>query len=195
MLDGQQRITSLYAVRKGVRVNKEGEEIDYRQISINLALDPETTDQKIVTVNAPQGVPYISVHRLINGSIADLFQEYNEADLIQKIDIYRKRLTGYDFSTIFITDCPIDIACEVFSRINTGGTPLETFEIVVAKTYDPDRNFDLADEYEKLIDSNAREKDLEDAKFETIPASTVLQSIAAHLAGKFEAKTFSVEKS
>lgn len=184
VLDGQQRITSLYAVRKGISITKEGEEIDYRQIAINLSLDPESTGDKIVTMEPPENAPFITVHKLLNGSIAELFSEYNAPDLIQKIDIYRKRLTGYDFSTIYITDCPIEIACEVFSRINTGGTELKTFEIVVAKTYDPTRNFDLAEEYEKLIDSNGKEKDLEDADYETIPESTVLQSISACLCGQ-----------
>ena len=37
VLDGQQRITSLYAIRKGIRITKEGNEIDYQDISINLA--------------------------------------------------------------------------------------------------------------------------------------------------------------
>jgi Protein of unknown function DUF262 len=188
VLDGQQRITSLYAVRKGVCITKDSEEIDYRQIAINLALDPETTSDKIVTVEPPQGVPYITAHKLLNASIAELFSEYNAPDLIQKIDIYRKRLTGYDFSTIYITDCPIEIACEVFSRINTGGTELKPFEIVVAKTYDPSRDFDLANEYDKLIDSDGKEKDLEDADYETIPESTVLQSISACLCGQVRTK-------
>jgi len=72
----------------------------------------------------------------------------------------------------------------VFTRINTGGTQLTLFEIMVAKTYDQDRKFDLAVEYERLLDSNGEEKDLEDAGYDTIPASTVLQCAAAHISGQ-----------
>ena len=46
------------------------------------------------------------------------------------------RLKVYAFPTIVISDYPIDIACEIFTRINTGGTKLTLFEIMVAKTYD-----------------------------------------------------------
>src|SRR5215207_5294854 len=36
VLDGQQRITSLYAIRKGIRITKDGEIIDYKDIFIDL---------------------------------------------------------------------------------------------------------------------------------------------------------------
>src|SRR5712671_5114978 len=36
ILDGQQRITSLYAIRKGIRITKDGKEIDYKDIFIDL---------------------------------------------------------------------------------------------------------------------------------------------------------------
>jgi uncharacterized protein with ParB-like and HNH nuclease domain len=36
ILDGQQRITTLYAIRKGIRISKDGEEIDYKNIFIDL---------------------------------------------------------------------------------------------------------------------------------------------------------------
>jgi len=176
ILDGQQRITSLYAIRKGVRLTREGEEIDYREIAINLALDPNDSDQ-IVFVDPPEGVETISVHKLLNGTVTEFARDY--LPHLNKIDTYRSRLLGYDFSTVVIEDYPIDIACDVFTRINTGGTELTIFEIMVAKTYDNARNFDLSLEYQNLIDSNGNGKDLEDANFDTIPSSTVLQCVAA----------------
>lgn len=179
VLDGQQRITSLYAVRKGIRITKEGQEIDYKDISINLAYEPDE-DEEIVTMEPPMDVPSIPVYKLLNGDLTELFDEYGRAEL-KKINAYQKRLTGYDFSTIVISEYPIDIACEVFTRINTGGKELTLFEIMVAKTYDQGRNFDLAIEYDWLIDNQGAEKDLEDACFDTIPSSTVLQCISAHL--------------
>lgn len=183
VLDGQQRITSLYAVRKGLRINKEGQEIDYRDISINLGLDPNNDDRQIVTVEPPAKALSISVFKLLNGSIAELAKEYGAGELLDKIDMYKGRLTTYDFSTIVLDNYPIDIVCEVFTRINTGGTELTLFEIMVAKTYEIDR-FDLAQEYVRLINNNGTEKDLEDANFETIPPSTVLQCVAAYLTSK-----------
>lgn len=180
ILDGQQRLTSLYAVHKGLQLIKEGQSIDYKDISIDLscALDD---DELVVASNPRSNGPFISVYKLLTGSLMELVQKYNSEDFIKKIDTYRERLTGYDFSTIVISDYPIDIACEIFTRINTAGTELTLFEIMVAKTYDEERKFDLAREYELLIDSNGTSKDLENADFDTIPSSTMLQCIAADI--------------
>ena len=41
VLDGQQRITSLYAVQKGLIQTLDNKEIDYKDICINLDVDPE----------------------------------------------------------------------------------------------------------------------------------------------------------
>lgn len=178
VLDGQQRITSLYAVRKGIILTKDEQEIDYSQISIDLSVDPDS-DERAVVVDSPEGVPSIPVHKLLNGSVMELVKDY--MDHLEKIEIYRKRLTGYDFSVIVIPDYPIDVACEVFTRINTGGTELTLFEIMIAKTYDVERSFDLSREYELLLDSKDNGKDLEDAHFNTIPSTTVLHCMAAYM--------------
>jgi len=182
VLDGQQRITSLYAIRKGAIITKEGEEINYNDISILLDADPDSDDQ-IVTTEPPEKGAYISAHNLLTSDLTDLMHNY-QVEHIKKIDVYKRRLTTYDFSTIMISNYPLDIACEVFTRINTGGTELTLFEIMVAKTFDIERNFDLSARYEVLIDSNNHGKDLEDADFETLPAITILQCVAACMVGR-----------
>jgi len=180
VLDGQQRITSLYAVRKGAIISKDGIEIDYRDIYINLDIDAEI-DEEVVITEILNDHTCISVHDLLKGSLVELVKKYNNDIHLERIDNYKKRLTGYDFSTIVISDYPIDIACEVFTRINTGGTELTLFEIMVAKTYDQNKKFDLSEKYDYLINNNGDGKDLEDVGFDTIPSSTVLQCISAHL--------------
>lgn len=185
ILDGQQRITSLYAIRKGIRIDREGETIDYKQISINLEQEPSDSDQ-IVYVEPPEGVNSISVHKLLTGKVMEFATDYGP--YLEKIDTYRSRLLGYDFSTVVIEEYPIDIACDVFTRINTGGTELTLFEIMIAKTFDNARGFDLAEKYQNLIDSNGNGKDLEDANFDTIPSATVLQCVAACMVGQIRRK-------
>lgn len=180
VLDGQQRITSLYAIQKGIILTKDSKEIDYKDFSIDLSADPDEEDQ-IVYIEPNGESKFISVYQLLNGSLTEFANEYSEDNYLEKIDIYRNRLLNYDFSTIVIADYPIDIACDIFTRINTGGTQLTLFEIMVAKTFDQKKEFDLAKEYEFLIDNNGVSKDLEDADYDTIPASVILQCISAHL--------------
>ena len=74
VLDGQQRITSLYAVRKGAILTREKKEQDYKRLSINLALDPDD-DEDLVTPEPPDDAPSISVHELLTGSIATLAKD------------------------------------------------------------------------------------------------------------------------
>ncbi|MBP7482134.1 MAG: DUF262 domain-containing protein [Lacunisphaera sp.] len=181
VLDGQQRITSLYAVRKGIIITRDGEEMDYKDLCVDLSLDPDGEDE-VVLPEPIEGKRTISVHKLLTGTLLSFLKSYDELEL-GRIEIYQKRLTGYDFSVIEIADYEIDIACEIFTRINTGGKALTLFEIMVAKTYDLERNFDLQERYDDLIDSGGAAKDLEDANFETIPPITVLQCVAAKVSG------------
>lgn len=181
ILDGQQRITSLYAIRKGIRINKDGKEVDYKDIFIDLSSSPET-DEPLTTTDIPVGDDvgiYISVHRLLTSQISDLLDEFDK-DKLRTIEFYKGKLVNYDFSTITIKDYPIEIACEIFSRINTGGKSLTIFEIMVAKTYDESKDFDLADKFEILRDGSEEEKRcLAEAKFDTLPESVIMQCISA----------------
>lgn len=187
ILDGQQRITSLFAIRKGIRITKEGKEIDYRDIYVNLDYEP-SSDEQIVTSQREEGKSYVSVHDLLTRKMSDLFKMAgnDKSDLIEE---YKSKLTTYDFPTITIKDYPIDIACDVFSRINTGGKSLTLFEIMVAMTYDEAKGFDLALKYAELLNGNDENDDsLAKAKFDTIPEATVLQSLAAITVESIRAK-------
>ena len=178
ILDGQQRITSLYAIRKGIRISKDGVEIDYKNIFINLDYDP-VNDEQIAVAERQEKKRYVSVHRVLTCAITDLEDDFPDRQTRKQIEVYKNKLTTFDFSTITIKDYPIEIACEVFTRINTGGKALTIFEIMVAKTYDEKKKFDLAERFEMLRDGSDVEKQcLTAAKFETIPESIVMQCVA-----------------
>ena len=187
ILDGQQRITSLYAVRKGIRITRDGKEVNYRDIYIDLEWVDEE-DEQIVVAGKPTRTKWdrndekrcISVHDALTRDMIELEDDYSK-DERKLIHSYQKALTNYDFSTIVIKDYPIEIACEVFSRINTGGKTLSVFEIMVAKTYDQSRNFDLVEQYIAMCDGvDGEDKEcLRTVKFETIPESVIMQCVAA----------------
>lgn len=178
ILDGQQRITSLYAIRKGIRITKDGKEIDYKDIFINLDYD-SVNDEQIAVTEEQENKRYVSVHRVLTCAITDLEDDFPDRKTRKQIEAYKNKLTTYDFSTITIKDYPIEIACEVFTRINTGGKALSIFEIMVAKTFDEKKKFDLAERFEMLRDGSDEEKQcLTAAKFETIPESIVMQCVA-----------------
>lgn len=84
-------------------------------------------------------------------------------------------VTSYRFSTILVNEAPIEIATEIFTRLNEGGKRLSVFEIMVAKTYDVSSNFDLSEKYESLVE------ELKKSDFETISSAVLLQSVSACL--------------
>ncbi len=187
ILDGQQRITSLYAIRKGLRITKDGKEIDYRDIFINLDYDA-VSDEQIAVTEQEEGKDYVAVHDLLSKNMRILFKGLSD-EKAGLVEDYKNKLTTYDFPTITIKDYPIEIACDVFTRINTGGKPLTLFEIMVAMTYDEKKGFDLAQKYEELCYGTDKSADyLEKAKYDTIPASTVMQAVAAIILESVRAK-------
>jgi hypothetical protein len=99
------------------------------------------------------------------------------------LQLYKSRIEDYQFSAIMIRDVRIDVATEIFTRINVTGKPLSVFEIMVAKTYSPKHNFDLAEKYEELSE------ELAEVNYSTIPAATVLQATSAILRGECSTKS------
>lgn len=135
---------------------------------------------QIVVTEKQNGKRYVSVHRILTSMVTDLQDDFPDKETSKKIEVYKGKLTNYDFSSITIKDYPIEVACEIFSRINTSGKSLTVFEIMVAKTYDEAKHFDLAERYEVLRDGTDEEKKcLWESKFETLPESIIMQCVAA----------------
>ena len=172
ILDGQQRLASLYVIVKGLQVEKDDKKIDYKNIYVDL--DAQNDSENIVDVEKPNGV-HITVYDMLNGNFVDLMDTYDR-EHIEKIITYKTSLTSYDFSTILIDDYPIEKTVEVFNRINTKGKSLALFDIMVAKTRD-NQSFDLRDKYESLC------KTLDDATYE-IPSQQLLHCISINLTGE-----------
>jgi len=134
ILDGQQRIASLYASLEGLQVPRENKILDFKKIYIDLDKDVDTDDQ-IVVSEIPVDGNWITVHDLLSHKGISYFVDNFDRNCIEKIEIYRHRFQTYDFSTILVPEVSVDVAAEIFTRINTSGTPLSLFQIMVAKTY------------------------------------------------------------
>lgn len=170
VLDGQQRITSLYATLKGLPVTRESGQIDdFSKVYIDLEATED--DQIVVTeVRDKKEKSYIRLTDLLYGGLTSLAAF--DGTYHRKLEEYKRRIESYDFPVIEVRDVPIDVATEIFTRINVGGMPLTLFEIMVAKTYDEARGFDLSQKFEKLVES------LEPVNYETISDAIILQLIA-----------------
>lgn len=171
VLDGQQRITSLYAGFKGCKIiiGDREKEIDYSEIYIDLEAN-EDGEIVVSEIDSLRPHAFIKITELLQGGLG-LASKY-EQKYHANIEEYKVRFAEYTYQTITISEAPIDIATEIFTRVNIGGKSLSVFEIMVAKTFDVKRDFDLAEKYDLLISR------LSDIKYETISQSTVLQSVS-----------------
>ena len=173
VLDGQQRMTSLYVALRGAKLEDDNGQItDYSEIYVNLSA--KSDDSLVLTDKTGyQDTQIIRFVDLLNGSLSLLLSKYN--DYIDGIDAYRKAVQTYQFSKIDVKNAPIEVATEIFTRINIGGKPLTLFEIMAAKTYDEAKKFDLSEKYDALIEN------LSNVDYDTISSSTVLQAVSVCL--------------
>ncbi|MBB6128341.1 DUF262 domain-containing protein [Mucilaginibacter lappiensis] len=170
VLDGQQRMTSLFASLKGLKITRESGRVDdYSEMYVDLDA-PE--DQQIVIVdilNKPLD-SLIRITDLLTGSFT-MLASY-DVKYHKKLQHFQNIIQSYNFSIILLKDAAIDVATEVFTRINVGGKSLTLFEIMIAKTYDSASGFDLSERYRHLI------RELTPHNYETISDTTVLQTIS-----------------
>ena len=134
ILDGQQRITSIFAAIKGLTIKKKS----YEDIVVNLDVDLDDYDAEIVTVRSEDtNFTHISFSELYGGRWLNIFRNYDEK-YHEKIEAIKARMNELDFPAIKIDNANIDVATDIFTRLNTGGKKLTPFEIITAKTYIPD---------------------------------------------------------
>ncbi|MHA6263694.1 GmrSD restriction endonuclease domain-containing protein [Arenibacterium sp. CAU 1754] len=186
VLDGQQRITSLFAAYLGAQIRKPTEKkvTDYKDIVVNLEENLEEKEKDIVTVKDEAEV-FIPLHDVLNFNHKmgkKLENEGFEEWQIDKIDEYSNAFSTYAFSTVTLRQNDIESAIEVFTRINTGGKVLTLFEIMSAKTYDEAADFDMQARWEKF------QKRLNDSKYENISPSVLLQILSLVISESKECK-------
>lgn len=130
-------------------------------------------DEKIVItdIEDKDGGKIIKLNELLYGGITSLAKKYPEK-YHDKLDEYKKRINSYNYSVIYVNEVPIDVATEIFTRLNVGGKSLSLFEIMAAKTYDYEKNFDLSEKFAALISS------LGEINYETISDANVLKLIS-----------------
>lgn len=180
ILDGQQRITSLYAAFKGEIIKQNGKALDYRRIYIQL--DEQIDEEELVITKIEDDTKqYISIHDLVEQDLKK-WNKYDESyhDLLKE---YRHRIVSYTLSIIEVENAPLDLATDIFTRINITGKPLNVFEIMTAKTYDSTRDFDLALKTKELLN------ELNERGYGTIPNIVVLQIVSAILCKEVSKKS------
>jgi len=138
ILDGQQRITSLYVCLKGLEIENK----DYSEICFDL-------DKEKFVIRKGDKIRYIPFKDLFGDNHLQIYNDLSD-ERKKVFDRCRNKFNNYPFSVITVKDKNIEQVCVIFERLNQSGKKLDLFDLVVAKTWD--ENFKLKDEIEKLND-------------------------------------------
>jgi hypothetical protein len=148
VLDGQQRLTSIWATFKGSMINGE----NYARICLDVdaaakyeSEDPESRRQiKVFKETDADNVTFISLYDILseNVGIYDAIRDPLPLEKKQTLSKARDRFRNYPFSVVKVFNLELEDAVEVFQRINQGGKRLTRFELIAANCWS--ESFDLA---------------------------------------------------
>lgn len=166
VLDGQQRITSLYA--SVVEAEVEGETY---KVYADLEADPRR--EEIFRRDCPNARTCIPLADLVGERAHTITPRLTKARLRRFSEI-REAFRTYRFPVVRVRNQPAHAVCEMFERVNRGGMSLNLFDIMVAKTWSKD--FNLRERWDQLS-----------AEFEQrgfgFDGKLMLQAVAAHVRG------------
>lgn len=137
ILDGQQRLTSLYVVVKGFELCFDGgSPKDYKKVCFDL-----DTEQFFVVKRNEDKERIISVWRFFEREGENEIYDNLTKERKEKFRKCQRLITNYPVSIVEVRDKELEDAITIFERINQGGKRLGLFDLVVASTWS--ENFDL----------------------------------------------------
>ncbi len=172
ILDGQQRITSLFVTARGLELSFErGKTKDYKKICFDL-----DKEEFLVVKRNEDKERIIAVWRFFD---TDDKEEVYDKLSPERRKIFKKCqriLTNYPMSVVEVKDVHLEEAIRIFERINQGGKRLGLFDLVVANTWSND--FDLKEKVKELNEK------LEDKGFGKIAEEIVAQLLSLLIKGQ-----------
>jgi len=186
ILDGQQRLTSIWATFKGTTINGD----DYARICLDLDAASEyekgsPEERRLIRIFEevePDNSKFISLRHILsdNTRIYDDIRDQLPREKKDTLSNAREQFIKYPYSVVKVFDLELEDAVEVFQRINQGGKRLTRFELVAANCWS--ESFDMA---RSVKDFNERIKERTD--FGRVEPITFVQAMS--LIAKGQCKT------
>lgn len=173
ILDGQQRLTSLYVTVNGLSIRGE----HYRKIVADLANEEP---DKHFQYREPDNRRWIAIRDLLKDNVFEIYDKLPEG-YRQRFQDVRQRLISYPFSVVSVTSMELDDAIEIFERINQQSKRLTRYDLIAASVLTD--SFDLRERSQKdIINPLAK-------SFGSIQETNVPQSLALNIKGQTEHTT------
>lgn len=164
VLDGQQRLTVIYSCL-GAPEDETGFVIVYDLLKKEF----QKAERKLEIHQFPLRKIFITT-QLLNYRTA-LLAHGQAGTLQQTLDELVSSITSYRIPVVTLKDLTISEVCPIFERINSSGTKLSTYDLMVAATWSKD--FDLDTKVESVCES------LRPKGYGDIEKSSVLKCLSA----------------
>lgn len=165
VLDGQQRLTVIYSCL-GADEQDEGFKAGYDLVNeCFVECKPDSDPLTIFPLRKLYKTTSLLNYR------TSLLSQANKDQLQERLDNLITAITQYKLPVVTLKDLTIEEVCPIFERINSSGTRLSTYDLMVAATWTED--FDLNDSVTRILSS------LEDKGYETTDRSTILKTLSA----------------
>lgn len=164
VLDGQQRLTVIYSTL-GAPEGIDGFNAVYDLVDQVFIEAPE----EFIQTQFPLRILY-NTTKLLNFR-SGLVSCSNSAQLQDRLDGLIDVITNYRIPVVTLKELTVEEVCPIFERINSSGTRLSTYDLMVAATWT--ENFDLNDEAQKIALA------LKPKGFDDIDGNTVLKCLSA----------------
>lgn len=174
VLDGQQRLTVIYSCL-GAPESENGFSVVYDLDKELFLRAPE--DRKIHHFPLRlmfQTTPLLNFRTaLLTLPTPNIYQE--------RLDVIIHSFTDYKLPIVTLKDLAVEQVCPIFERINSSGTKLSTYDLMVAATWTD--TFDLNDEVNEVCEA------LKPKGFDDINRTTVLKCLSAVQLGTIKEKS------
>jgi hypothetical protein len=182
ILDGQQRISSLYGLIFGTTIENESEvKIDCKNICFDLEkavgkVDPEES-VFAYRKNGPDNTQFFSLHDLLDEAklniICDDLEEKKKRNALRTC---HSSFAKYKFPVVTMKNQKEDHLAESFVRVNDRGVKLDTVNLVIATAWRKD--FDLQDKIDEFRESLSY-------GFSDLDDENILQAMALNISNGF----------
>jgi hypothetical protein len=165
VLDGQQRLTTLYGV-----FNSDAATDDH-ELASRFAVCFVPATEEFVHISVADPKESINLRNILDTTrLLPELQRFAQSHQ-KTIAFLTERFKDYEFPVVTIRDRTNQEVCRVFQRINSSGTSLSTLELLAAWTWS--EQFDLRDEIAALLER------LADKGYEELGETQVMRSLAS----------------
>jgi hypothetical protein len=164
VLDGQQRLTVIYSC------------LGAKEADGGFAVVYDLEEEQFLRMPEVLKIHQFPLRKLFNTTQLLNFRAAvqslsNGADYQERLDAIIGAFTEYRLPVVTLRDLSVEEVCPIFERINSSGTKLSTYDLMVAATWN--KEFDLNDEVDEIREA------LDPKGFGDIDRETVLKCLSA----------------